>query len=468
MLIKIAFRAGLFILSLIFFGLLLLFCFSKSNFINHRKKLNIILITIDALRPDHLGCYGYQRNTSPNIDRLSKEGVRFTTAISAGGWTVESVPALLTGTYSPTHQIRSWINLRNPQIKTFAQELAIRGYQCILWSNFAASLRPLDIKDGFQRAYMLNKDKHNKPACSEYILTSQIINRLKKQFRDSTFFFYVHYHGCHVPYNLPVSYEHMYLHDKFNNKPKFITISNSANGVEKYDGYGKIPYIIAKNNITDLYYYISQYDVAISYTDTQIGRLMESLKELGLDKNTLIILTADHGEAIGEHNTYFSLDGVYEEIIRVPLIIRFPKLFPKGKIITEQVSLIDIAPTIFDILGLSKPHYLQGKSLFTFIKPFRIHQGRYIFSSCRECLTLRTESWKLIKDDIADSYELYNLKHDPQELRNLVTERHNKLKQLKQELENLKKCATSLVLPRKGPELSDENKERLRSLGYVQ
>ena len=107
-------------------------------------------------------------------------------------------------------------------------------------------------------------------------------------------------------------------------------------------------------------------------TDAQIGRLLNALKELKIDKNTLIILTADHGEMLGDHNTYFIHASCYEENIKVPLIIRFPGLFPKGKVISRQVSLVDIAPTILEIAGIRKPYYIQGESLLSFIKPFRI------------------------------------------------------------------------------------------------
>lgn len=113
---------------------------------NNSKPINIILIVIGALRADHLGCYGYKRNTSPNIDRLAKEGVRFTQAITAGGWTVDSVPSILTGTYPLTHQISNYHDLRNPSIRTLAWELTIRGYQCVLWSNHDP-IKLLDIKD---------------------------------------------------------------------------------------------------------------------------------------------------------------------------------------------------------------------------------------------------------------------------------------------------------------------------------
>ncbi len=434
---------------------------------NNSKPINILLITVDALRPDHLSCYGYERHTSPNIDKLSKEGIRFTQAIAAGGWTIESLPSILTGTYSLTHQIHAWDDLRNLSVKTLAWELAIKGYQCVLWSNHG-DMRSLDIKDGFQRVYSVDVRKNYKS--TDYVLTNQIINRLKNQYRNHPFFFYIHYEGCHVPYLPPAPYKYMYLHDKFRKKSESIPISNRKDRDERYTGNGKIPYVAAKDNITDPNYYISQYDGAISYTDAQIGRLMDGLKELGLDKNTLVILTADHGEMLGEHNIYFDHQRSYEENIRVPLIIIFPKLFPRGKVISKQVSLIDIAPTILEIAGLKRPSYMQGESLLAFIKPFKSYPRKYVlsfFTNPKDWIAIRAKDWKLIYNN-ANELELYNLRDDPMEQHNLITKRPDKFRQLKQELDNFIKCSTPSNPPRKGSPLTEEAKEHLRSLGYAQ
>ena len=432
------------------------------------RLINVMIMVIDALRPDHLGCYGYERNTSPNIDRLAKQGILFSQAISAGGWTFESVPSILTSTYSFTHQIRGPNNFRNPQIKTIAGELNTKGYHCVLWSNHS-TLKYLDIKEGFQKVYIPYLYKDNNRVLSDYILTSQIINRLKKRYKNIPFFFYIHYEGCHVPYRPPPTYKHIYLHDnKYGRKSEFIPVSNRSDGDEKYGGQGKIPYVVAENNITDPNYYISQYDGAISYTDEQIGRLTDALKELDLDKNTLIILTADHGEMLGEHDIYFTHNGAYEENIRVPLIIRFPKLCPRGKVISRQVSLVDIAPTILELVGLNRPSYMQGESLFAFIKPFRIYRAKYVLSCCKNTLALRAEDWKLIYANDFHEWELFNLRNDPKEQYNLIAKRPDKFKQLKQNLENRKKYNASLIPVKKGPLLEEKDKERLRSLGYVQ
>lgn len=437
----------------------------------HSGPINIMLIVIDALRPDHLGCYGYERKTSPNIDTLAKQGMRFSEAISASGWTGESVPSILTGVYPPTHQIRSWDSLRNPSIQTVTQILNSRGYHCVFWSNHG-SMELLDIKDGFRELYLKNKYEGDKPFTTDYQLTEEIISFLERQDKNKPFFLYVHYSGAHVPYRPPPPYKFMYLYDIQSTKSKRIPICTDTD--KKYKGEGCIPAVVAENNITDPHYYISQYDGVISYLDSQIGLLMNSLARFGFDKNTMIILLSDHGEMLGEHGIYFNhaggYEGGYEENIKVPLIIKDIGQFARGKVIAEQVSLIDIAPTILEAIRLEKPSYMHGESLLAFNKPFKTYSKKYAFCFFGEgdWVVIRIREWKLIHNYLFKSWKLYNLKNDPQENHNLIKDRPDMFEHLKQELDNFERQITPLTLPKESHPLSQQDKERLRNLGYAQ
>lgn len=436
--------------------------FFKKKTIIRPKMPNIVLISIDALRPDHLSCYGYKRNTSPNIDKLVKTGTKFTQAITAGGWTGESVPSILTGVYSFTHQIHKVNSLRNPLVKTLPWFLTQRGYYSVLWTN-SFPLGYLDIKDGFSENFVNSQYDDNQ-------LTGEIINWLKKD-RKNNFFFYIHYRGCHTPYRPAEPYKSMYLHDKFNGNSTFVPISGFESETGRFEGLSMIPRVLAENNITDPSYYISQYDGTISYMDAQIGQLVDNIKKCGLEGNTLIVLMSDHGEMLGEHNIYFKHFGVYEENIRVPLIISYPKLFPKGKVITAEVSLIDIVPTILELARLNKPLYLQGKSLTTFLKPFKTHNQRSLFICDRGRFAVRFQDWKLICNNInngVQKYELYNLRNDPSEQYNLVSEKPSKFRELDQLREDSEKNNIPSVPTKDGFALTEEDKEQLRSLGYAQ
>lgn len=429
------------------------YCISKHFFvqtaIKHFHNINVILIVIDSLRADHLNCYGYLRNTSTYIDMLSQDGVKFTQAIAPAGWTSESVPSILTGTYPPTHQINDWGDLRNPSITTLAQYLAERGYQCILWSNWDP-IADLDIKDGFQKEYILHE-------FSDEALTDRIINQSKLQNRNSPFFFYIHYKGCHFPYRPPSPYKYIYMSDDFyNKKQEFIPIAKNYDGQDLGD-------VIANPN-----YYISQYDGSILYIDTQIGRLLYHLKNIGLYENTLIILTADHGEMLGEHSLYFRHTTCYEENIKVPLIIKFPHSFVKRKTVSKQISLIDIAPTILEMLKIKKPAYMQGESLMAFIMPWRIYHTNKVltFNLAVASNALRCRNWKIYYN--GGSWSLYNLNRDPEEQHNLVYRNSIKFEGLRKVLEDYKIKITSENEAKKGYSLSDDKKMHLKNFGYMQ
>ncbi|MFC1658052.1 sulfatase, partial [Candidatus Omnitrophota bacterium] len=462
-------KKNIYFFVIIVISLIGIFIFLRRESAIVRQPVNIVLIVIDALRADHLGCYGYKRNTSPNIDNFAKEGVRFAQAITAAGWTVESLPSILTGTYSPTHQIRDWDDLRNDSIQTLAQLLSREGYECMFWSNHGCVIYS-DIREGFQKVE-IKKELHNDyPVVSDLALTEEIIEELESQCKkNNPFFWYIHYQGSHVPYLPPEPYKSMYIHDQCRDNLESVPISeftSESTKLNKYYGHGVIPFVVADNNITDPNYYISQYDGSISYTDAQVGKLVSSLKKLELDKNTLVIVTADHGEMLGEHNIYFTHTTGYEENVRVPLIIRLPKLFPKGKIVSRQVSLVDLAPTILESAGLVFPFYMQGESLLALARTSQKYHKKYVYFFERKNSMLRSEDWKLIHHDRA--WELYNLKDDPREQRNLIDENQHKFMELKQIFEDFITEITPPAPTKKGPPITEEDKERLRSLGYLQ
>jgi len=450
----------------IFIILMLAWAFSnKTAWAAQKKNKNIIIIVVDSLRPDHLGCYGYYRNTSPNIDKLSREGMKFNQAITAGGWTIESVPSILTGTYFFMHQIEDKYGSETSFIKSLAEELALKNYQTTLFSNYIHMKLPV-IRKGFQEVYVDELFENNRPITTDYMLTDKVKVWLEKQKNNnSPFFLYIHYWGCHIPYGLPDSYKYMYLNDKYMKEPKTIPISTINKGYSKDIGYKQIPPEVAEKGITDINYYLAQYDGTISYIDDQIYRLIDKLKELKLYNDTVIIFTADHGEILGEHDFYFTHGIWQEETIKVPLIISSPDLFPKGKLITKQVSLIDIAPTILELTGLKRPSYLEGESLFAFVKPFRNYHAKYVLSTNKinGYLTVRTEQWKLIYCKRCNYYGLFDIRKDPKEQNDLSKQMPDKIKQLKRVLDKYNDKETSF-----DQVLLEENKDTLKNLGYLQ
>lgn len=453
------------------------------------RQYNILLITVDALRPDHLGCYGYKRNTSSNIDNLAKEGVIFTQAITQGTNTIPSLPSLMTSLYPSQHGVKKIFTKYFLLVPTLAEILKLNGYHT---TGFVAhTLRHTGITRGFDSIDFSRGVKAN-------AITQKAVDWLYKN-KDKRFFLWLHFIDPHAPYLPPYPYNELFLPTEFREKGKeFLTekynwisfpqnisrpsvrrpapprfIENHKDFfVKDFPPYPVCPKQSLDKTLTgeDREYYVSQYDGEIKFTDDQIGILFDELKRLGLDQQTIVILTADHGENLADYNLYFFHgDALYDVLSKVPLIIKGGRL-PKHKMIKRQVQLIDIMPTIFDILRIKKDIKMEGESLLPLIFNKKSRIRNYAFSEIFGILnvkSIRTENWKLIYYLDDGRYELYNLKSDPYEEYNLVNSEKKKFKFLKAKLEKWMRKTKPKTLPLARP-LDEETKQELQSLGYVQ
>jgi arylsulfatase A-like enzyme len=422
---------------------------------------NIILITIDALRADHLGCYGYARNTSPNIDKLAKEGVLFTQAIAQSSHTPPSTASILTSTLPHTHLLLHWGDTIRPGLATLPAVLKANGYQTFFIcgnGNFSTGLH------GFAKSFDLFYDKYyDSAAISNKIY--DIISRYSKK----PFFVWVHYMDAHQ-YAPLEPFDKIFIGDKLYDFHKKLPIVKDV--FDRY-GYKGIPESLAaqKGNVDNPDYYVAQYDGGIRTIDEQLGLLLKKIDKLHLKREPLLIITSDHGEMLGEHAYYFHHCWfLYEPIIKVPLIIKCDKVIPQNKVINMQISAhLDIMPTILDILKINNIKTLEGTSLL----PLILHNEKYPFSYVitdegqgEKCI--RTDGWKLIYTNhrYKKGYELYNLKEDPWESNNLVSFEKKEFGFLKSKLDGYKQAC---MQDRKDkPTLDEETKERLKSLGYTQ
>lgn len=464
---------------------------SASLFLFKEKEtphINIVLITVDTLRPDHLGCYGYKRNTSPNIDKLAKEGVLFTQAISQGMNTFISIPSIITSTYPYMHGVLNCGDSISPLSKTFTEILKTKNYSTALISGYDlfAKIKGLDrgfdmfkckpsfqgVKKGFNKVKIIFGNFFRmKPKAQEYcvIYDAREITRLADKWvtksKNKAFFLWVHYFEVHGFYKqLPLENKKMFLLDDFYKKGNRVLASGNSNDV--YTGFNRIPYYIYEEGITDSNYYIAQYDAAIRYVDEQIGILLEKLKKLNIYNNTIVIITADHGESLGEHNFYLDHASLYDDVIKIPLIVKLDGVSSKNLIISEQVQSIDIIPTLLDSLKIESPNKTQGMSLLQLISGKREQNSECAFTTSLGGVSIRTKDWKLIHDFKASEYELYNLSNDPGEVNNLVSVEKDRFEYLRQklskyELENFGNQKRKAVL-------DTETKEKLKSFGYIQ
>lgn len=423
------------------------------------SRPNIILITVDALRPDNMSIYGYGRETTPYIDRLAKDGIIFNQVISVSSSTIASIPSLMTSTYPSRHLVHSMGVKMSDSIRTLAQILKKNGYYTAM---IVAHLFPHFLYKRQDYNYVSIKNN-----CDSAIVTQDVIRWIENN-RKKNFFLWIHYFDPHGPYTPPEVFARKYLNDKFyRENSKIISILDNYRG-----GFGGIPRYQLLGDNTDVSYYISQYDAEINYVDFQIGNLIKVLKERGLYSRTIIILTADHGESLGEHNHYFDHGGyLYDILIRVPLIIKLPNEDFKNKIVSVQISHIDVVPTILDILKIRRDRVMVGHSLKKLIfTGDSSYLPEYVFCELYEGtskVAVRTSEWKLIFFKENNTYELYNLKNDPGELINVLDSEKTIFLKLKEILDkwmqhNISKDRKQLI------PLQEIDRSYLENLGYLQ
>lgn len=451
--------------------------------------MNVILIVIDTLRQDHLGVYGYKRNTSPNIDRLSEEGT------SLNSYTVlprsePTIASMLTGMYPHSHNVRMvWNNKIKASLSTLAEILKSHGYKtvCIRSGHPLqdGSERGFDynypllwkIKNKIKRGFYKALHHDNFLGMAEQAFTTGI-NWIKKN-KNKKFFLMLHSNDLHWPYPIPNPYENMFDQD-YKGEHDFATLcKGDVTRGELIFGVKKLPQ-------EEINHAIAHYDGGIRYTDVHVGRLLEFLKEQNLYDNTLIIFTSDHGEHFGEHDFYFQHGAsLYEPSLKVPLIFRFPEKIPRSRRIRSKVQSLDIMPTVLDILGIPLVDDVEGISLLPLMQEktekgrdfifaesieehFKENKRIYISGIKGKWRTMIINNWKIIyiPHPEKDIFELYNLEDDPEEKDNLIEIEKEKAKEMKERILNYLKIQNN-----EGDvnieDLTEKSKKFLIKAGYL-
>lgn len=423
------------------------------------KMKNVILITIDSLRADHLSCSGYHRNTTPHLDGLAKRGILFSQAISNGASTPTSFRAILTSTslsmydddrYLSKYRVTIQEVLKragystaayhsNPWLSslagfdrgfdTFGEILGLK--KDVLFEGMGVEgVRSLFYRFLFRSRLMkfklnkLYKFSRGEPFARANTLNEMAISWLKKH--PKKFFVWLHYMDVHTPYVPP--------------KECLKLFSPSSQGIIKDLGlYLKIKQSrrkdIAGISEEDLKLLIDLYDAEIRYVDTQVGSFLNELRETGVFDETLIIITADHGEEFFEHGAFgHAKQHLYDELLRVPLIIYAPEI-GEDVVIKEQVELLSIGPTVIEAVGLGREvDNFMGRSLVPLIKGVGKRSTGVISEASRSKISYREPEWKFILDKESEKYEIYNLKEDSKEEENIAEVEKEKVKEFQQKI----------------------------------
>ena len=398
----------------------------------------VILITIDTLRADRLSSYGSDRVATPHLDRLAEEGIRFANASSTVPFTLPAHSSIMTGLYPPSHGVRENVGyVLAPELVTIAERFQDRGYRT---GGFVSAF-VLDARWGIARGFDTYVDDFDLDAMAGANLGSvqragpetiaHALEWLDGVGAEEPFFLWLHLFDPHDPYDPPEPFR------------------------SEYQG--------------------RPYDGEVAYTDSLIGEFRAALEERGLFDESVLVLTSDHGEGLGDHGESYHGFFVYDSTVHVPLIVRLPGGTERGRVVGDAVSHVDIAPTLIELLDLDGAGAGQGRSLLPDMQglPSPLAE-RSVYAESFYALdhygwaplrSLRTAEHKYIE---APEPELYALLEDPGELANVLLEERDLSRRLRAEaLEFSAELDRAAPSPSAEPDLDEDTLAQLRALGYL-
>jgi len=379
----------------------------------NRSRPNVLLISIDSLRADRLGCYGNPRDTSPRIDALARRGVLFTNAWSTTSWTLPAHVSLLSGRSLLGHGVRE-ARMIPASVPMLAEVMRSMGYQTAafvsapwLSSRFGFD-RGFDLYDDFSVPFTPDRESRMRAqATLSAPLLAPAIEKWLRQTAKPPFFLFLHYFDVHYDYSPPAPYDSMF-------DPSY---DGPITG-KRFHADPRIRPGMAKRDLDHL---LALYDGEIRFTDDHIGRVLDLMQELGFLESTFIVLTADHGDEFFEHGGKGHHRTLYEEVLRVPLILSWPGRLAEGLMVEEPVSIVDVLPTILATLGQAPPKGAEGISLIPAATGRRPLPTRalvselYVKQNINLQVAVRRGDSKLIQSLNFPRRELYDLASDPGE-----------------------------------------------------
>ncbi len=430
---------------------------------------NVLLISIDTLRADHLSCYGYGRPTSPTIDSLAAEGVLFEHVAGVSSWTLPTHMSLMTGLDPLGHKVQSDPAILSPKIPTLAQRFLEAGYStaavvsAVYLNAFHGFSRGFESYDDYfvgDELFGAGSDVETSTATVER--ATERLNGWSKATPKRPFFLFVHFWDVHHNYQPPPPYDAVFSPTEFPPTSAFESLDQSRN----VDDTGLVP--------TEQ---IALYDGELRYVDAHIALLLNAIEKLGLANNTIVAVTGDHGEELWQRGDRGHRRTLFEECTHVPLILRYPGHLPAGRRVEQMIRQIDIAPTLLELAGLDPISLVRGA-------PELPSTDRSVAALARgevDAMTpapiafadlhsgvvqsVRTQTRKFIVDRGKPLY--FDLAQDPGETNNLIGQGGKQEQALQQLLTAW--VAAGKQSPKAGEaEMQPEQLELLKSLGYIQ
>jgi len=439
------------------------------------EQTNLILVTVDTLRADHLGFAGYPRDTSPNLDRLARDGTWFPRFYSQSATTGAAHASIFTSLTPREHGVTANSQPFPADKASLMSALRLQGY---LAAGFVSSVvvgRKSKLQEHFDHfddaltTVEPNRQTRFERPAAETVKAA--LDFLARAPQDKPFFLWIHLIDPHGPYEAPVEPDR-YVGDRF-----YDQLTTEIPLGETDWQPGTIPRYQALGGRTDARYYVARYDAEIRYMDSALGTLLEALQERGLAANTLVAVTADHGETLAEpgHKHYFSHGVItYEEVTRVPLVIREPHGERRlGTVNRERpLSALDLAPTLLELLGLPVPAGFRGRNLLhTPLDPEApmVSLGGYGTENLEQSIgtqfSVRRGPLRYIVNTKDGSQELYDLGTDPGESKNLIAAPPADVAALRAPIDTAV-GANHIAAP--AAKVSDDQAAALKALGYVE
>lgn len=456
------------------------------------RPQGVIVVLTDTLRADRLDAYGHRRPTAPTVAWMAREGIQFRNALSQASWTKVSVPSMLTSLYPLTSGVRDFPDRMPSSATTLAEVYREAGYATLGFTTSIFAGQFSNMHQGYEETYERDQRDLSRPSRKT---ARQFVGHLLgwlEEHRDEPFFVFVHWYDPHAPYRPDAPYDRLWTDAARIERNE--TLRQAATRLirdpERQNGQFISPAELRQAG-ADLDDFVRSdldaYDGAIRGMDTELGRLFERLRELGIDRRTLVAFTSDHGEEFFEHGLPYHGQSLHGELTRVPLVIRYPDAVPAGRVVDEPVALVDLMPTLLALSGLETPREAQGRNLLA-AEPSR--RPRPIFSDRPaaphfvspyphklESYSVVHESWKLIwnvrkpEGSALPEHELYDFKSDPLDRANLAARHPDVVKRLAGLIAAWRKDAAAKRLPsdEEGARgMTSEERARLRALGYIQ
>lgn len=455
------------------------------------RPRGVVLIWTDTLRRDHLDAYGYSRPTTPHIRRMAEEGTLFKDCITPATWTKVASPSMITSLYPLTHGVREFTDRLPATAITMTEVFHDAGYATLGFSSNLFTATFSNFHQGFDQ---LHEDGSlSNPASSK--TSNEYVDRLLpwlESHRRFPFFVFFHVYDAHDPYEPNPPYNSLWA-DPGQKKEHEQQLEKVRKVIQHplMRMFGMPNLAEFEKAGVDANAYVNYdrgwYDGSIRGMDAEIGRILEFLRSLDIEKKTLVVLVGDHGEEFLEHGRMFHGQTVYGELTDVPLIFWRPGSVPSGKSIEQTVESMDVMPTILQICGLKPPSGIQGRSLAPILTDksqtsYPVFSEKAATADVNSPAPNETESysvvwneWKLIRNVIRPEghleFELYDHGKDPLDKNNVASLHPEIVKRYSKILEDWRKRAAAVRLKpdrEANQSLNQEELERMRSLGYIQ